>query len=123
VSILVGQAHGIVYDPIGERNSASSRNGGQMTDERYHAYRQVMAALATDGAAVLTPTERELLSDAAEGYLLMRSPTDAEAAELAANVAAVLDGLVETRRWREETAAAVRDAIQACGPQLEPVPA
>ena len=45
-----------------------------MTDERYHAYRQVMSALATDGAAVLTPAERDLLCDAAEGYLLMRSP-------------------------------------------------
>ena len=94
-----------------------------MTDERYRAYRQVMAALATDGAAVLTPTERELLRDAAEGYLLMRSPAEDEAPDLAANVAAVLDALVESRRWREETAVAVGSAIQACGPQLEPVPA
>jgi hypothetical protein len=80
-----------------------------------------MAALATDGAAVLTSTERELLCDAAEGYLLMRSPEEEEAADLAANVAAVLDGLVESRRWREETAAAVRNAIEACGPQAAPV--
>jgi ABC-type nitrate/sulfonate/bicarbonate transport system substrate-binding protein len=94
-----------------------------MTDERYHAYRQVMAALATDGAAVLSSTERELLRDAAEGYLLMRSPADEEAPDLAANVAAVLDALVESRRWREETATAVRAAIHACGPRLEPVPA
>ena len=94
-----------------------------MTDERYKAYRQVMAALATDGAAVLTDTERELLCDAAEGYLLMRSPADEEAADLAANVAAVLDGLVKSRRWREETVTAVRAAIDACGPRLEPVPA
>jgi hypothetical protein len=94
-----------------------------MTDERYRAYRQVIAALATDGAAVLTPTERELLRDAAEGYLLMRSPAEDEAPDLAANVAAVLDALVESRRWREETAVAVHTAIQACGPQLEPVPA
>lgn len=93
-----------------------------MTEERYRAYRQVLAALATDGAAVLTQTERELLCDAAEGYLLMRA-TDGEAADLAANVTAVLGALVESRRWRQETAAAVRNAIEACGPQLEPVPA
>ena len=94
-----------------------------MTDERYNAYRHVMAALATDGAAVLTPTERALLRDAAEGYLLMRTPADDEATDLAANVAAVLAALVESGRWQEETAAAVGGAIQACGPQLEPVPA
>jgi hypothetical protein len=94
-----------------------------MTDERYHAYRQVMAALATDGATVLTPTERDLLRDAAEGYLLMRPGNEDEAVELAANIAAVLGGLVDSRRWREETAAAVQSAIHACGPQLEPVAA
>jgi hypothetical protein len=94
-----------------------------VTDERYHAYRQVMSALATDGAAVLTPAERDLLCDAAEGYLLMRSPAENEARELSANVAAVLGGLVESRRWRDETAAAVQRAIEACGPQLEPVAA
>jgi hypothetical protein len=94
-----------------------------VTDERYHAYRQVMSALATDGAAVLTPAERDLLCDAAEGYLLMRSPGEDEARELSANVAAVLDGVVESRRWRDETAAAVQRAIEACGPQLEPVAA
>lgn len=94
-----------------------------MTDERYHAYRQVMSALATDGAAVLTPAERDLLCDAAEGYLLMRSPEEDEARELSANVAAVLDGVVESQRWRDETAAAVQRAIEACGPQLEPVAA
>jgi hypothetical protein len=94
-----------------------------MTAERYQAYRQVLAALATDGAAVLTTTERELLSDAAEGYLLMRSPDEGEAAELTANVAAVLSGLVDSGRWRDETATAVQTAIEACGPRLEPVPA
>ena len=94
-----------------------------MTDERYHAYRQVMAALATDGAAVLTEAERELLRDAAEGYLLMRSPSRGDVEELEANVSAVLESLVESRRWRQETAIAVQSAIEACGPSLEPVPA
>jgi hypothetical protein len=90
-----------------------------VTAERYQAYRQVMAALATDGASVLTSSERDLLADAAEGYLLMESPEGAEAAELAANVAAVLRDLIESHRWREETAAAVQSAIEACGPELE----
>jgi hypothetical protein len=93
-----------------------------MTNERYTAYRQVLAALSTDGAAVLTEPERELLRDAAEGYLLMRD-ADAEAQELEANMAAVIDALVESRRWREETATAVQHAIRACGPELVPVPA
>jgi hypothetical protein len=95
-------------------------DGGQVTDERYHAYRQVMAALATDGAAVLTPAERELLTDAAEGYLLMRAGGGEEAMELSANVAAVLEEVVASRRWRTETAAAVQTAIEACGPRLAP---
>jgi len=94
-----------------------------VTNERYHAYRQVMSALSTDGAAVLTRTERDLLRDAAEGYLLMRSAEGDEAAELSSNVAAVLGGLVESRRWRDETADAVQRAIEACGPRLEPVAA
>jgi hypothetical protein len=92
-----------------------------MTGERYRAYRQVLAALATDGADILTANERELLCDAAEGYLLMRSRDGEEAAELAANVATVLDGLVDSHRWREQTAAAVQSAIEACGPSLDPV--
>jgi hypothetical protein len=93
-----------------------------MNDERYHAYRQVMAALATDGASVLTDAERDLLSDAAEGFLLMHPGTEDEAIELDANVSAVLGALVESRRWREETAAAVERAIRACGPAIAPVP-
>jgi hypothetical protein len=72
---------------------------------------------------VLTTTERELLCDAAEGYLLMRSPDEDEAAELTANVAAVLGGLVDSGRWRDDTATAVQNAIEACGPRLEPVAA
>jgi hypothetical protein len=94
-----------------------------MNDERYHSYCQVMAALTTDGAAVLTDAERELLCDAAEGYLLMRSPVDREGVDLEANVEAALEALVESRRWRPETAAAVHRAIIACGPRLDPVPA
>jgi hypothetical protein len=35
----------------------------------------------------------------------------------------VLGGLVDSGRWRDETAAAVQSAIEACGPRLEPVPA
>jgi hypothetical protein len=53
----------------------------------------------------------------------MRSRSRGEAAELEANVSAVLESLVESRRWRQETAAAVQSAIEACGPSLEPVPA
>jgi hypothetical protein len=92
-----------------------------MTDERYRAYRQVLLALTTDGAAVLTTSERDLLSDAAEGYLLMRSREEDEVAELTANVAAVLRALVESGRWRHETATAVQNAIEACGPRFEPI--
>jgi hypothetical protein len=94
-----------------------------MTPERYQAYQQVMSALDTDGASVLTATERALLSDAAEGYLLLRSTGEDEAAELATTVGLILDGLVTSHRWRQETAAAVQTAIEACGPRLEPVPA
>jgi hypothetical protein len=53
----------------------------------------------------------------------MRSTATSEAADLATNVAAVLDAVVESRRWREETATAVQNAIRACGPEREPVPA
>jgi hypothetical protein len=70
----------------------------------------------------LTITERELLRDAAEGYLLMRSPDEGEAAELRGNVAAVLGGLVDSGRWRDETATAVQNAIEACGPASSPSP-
>jgi hypothetical protein len=85
-----------------------------MNGRRYKSYVHVSRVLRSD---LFNAFEREVLLDAAEGLLLMRSPEPVEIGELEANVDATLDGLIAARRIHATTAAELRERICECGPE------
>ena len=92
-----------------------------MTRTRYNAYRYLRSSLQL---ADLTPAERELLDDAAEGYLLAESFDSEDLIELALTVAVTLETVVESGRMSRWAAQHARAWIDACGPAPAPrVPA
>jgi hypothetical protein len=92
-----------------------------MTRTRYKAYRYLHASLEL---ADLTQSERELLSDGAEGFLLAESLDCEELAELALTVVVTLEGVVNSGRMSRWAAEHAKAWIDACGPMPEPdVPA
>jgi hypothetical protein len=88
-----------------------------MTRTRYNAYRYLLSSLELAG---FTESERALLSDAAEGFLLARSGSP-ELTELALTVEVALNGIVESGRLSRWAAEHARTWIHACGPTPEPV--
>ena len=92
-----------------------------MTRTRYKAYRYLHASLEL---ANFTQSERELLGDAAEGFLLADSLDCEELAELALTVVVTLEGVVDSGRMSRWAAEHAKAWIDACGPMPEPqVPA
>jgi hypothetical protein len=87
-----------------------------MTRSRYHAYRYLLSSLEL---AEFNDSERALLSDAAEGFLLARSGSG-ELAELGRTVQVALDGVVESGRMSRWAAQQAKTWIDACGPQPDP---
>ena len=88
-----------------------------MNDRRYKSYVYISRVLRSD---LFSPPEREVLLDAAEGLLLMRSSDLFEIGELEANVDAALDDLVAARRIHATTAAEWKKRIAECGPEGAP---
>jgi hypothetical protein len=86
-------------------------------DRRYKSYLFISRVFESD---IFNALEREVLIDAAEGMLLMRSPDPQEIEELELNVSAALEGMTASRRIHETTAAELKDRIRDCGPS--PVP-
>jgi hypothetical protein len=84
-----------------------------MNDRRYKSYVYVSRLLRSE---LFSTREREVLLDAAEGLLLMRTPGSPELNELEANVDATLEGLVTAGRVKAKTAARLRARLGACGP-------
>ena len=84
-----------------------------MNDRRYRSYRLVSRRLSSD---LYDAFEREVLLDAAEGLLLMRSPRSSEIASIQGRVDAVLAGMVAARRIHSTLAAELREHIGDCGP-------
>ena len=85
-----------------------------MTGNRYRNYRFVLEVLDSN---VFTQAEREILADAAEGLLLMRSAYAEGLEDLRTQVTAVLDALVASDRLRYATAVELRTRIEDCGPE------
>jgi hypothetical protein len=85
-----------------------------VNDRRYRGYVRISRVLRSD---LFNSLEQEVLLDAAEGLLLMRSAEPAEIGALGANVDAALDGLVGARRIHATTAAELRERIFECGPE------
>jgi hypothetical protein len=88
-----------------------------MTSERAKAYGQVMAALEGVGPTKLAAGEEQVLREAADALLFCRDlRDDPEAREAAAEAEALLERLVDSERWLDETAARLRSDLEACGP-------
>jgi hypothetical protein len=90
-----------------------------VTNTRYKAYRHLHASLEL---ADITQSERELLGDAAEGFLLAESLDCEELAELALTVVVTLEGVVETGRMSRWAAEQAKAWIDACGPMPDAYP-
>ena len=88
-----------------------------MTRTRYNAYRYLLSSLEL---AEFTDSERALLSDAAEGYLLARSGSG-ELEELALTVDVSLGAVVKSGRMSRWAAEQARAWIEACGPTPDPL--
>ena len=88
-----------------------------MTYTRYKAYRHLLASLRLTS---LTDPERELLEDAAEGFLLAGSLDSEELAELALTVVVTLEGVVTSGRMSRWSADHTKSWVEACGPLPEP---
>jgi hypothetical protein len=89
-----------------------------MTRTRYNAYRYLLTSLEL---ADFTDSERALLRDAAEGFLLAGSHDSEELAELAVTVVAALDGVVNSGRMSRWAAGQAKTWIDACGPMPDPL--
>lgn len=88
-----------------------------MTYTRYQAYRHLLASLRLTS---LTDAERELMEDAAEGFLLAASHDSEELAELALTVIVTLEGVITSGRMSPWSAEHTKSWIDACGPMPEP---
>jgi hypothetical protein len=107
------------WDARTARWTASSRRKDRpMTRTRYNAYRYLRSSLEL---ADFTESEREILGDAAEGFLLARSPDSDEFAELSKTVVVTLDGVIQSGRMSRWAAGQAKAWIDACGPVPEPL--
>jgi hypothetical protein len=84
-----------------------------MTPGRHMAYRRVLLSVHL---ADFTEAERELLRDAAEGFLLAPSLDSEEIIDLSLEVVAVLECVVGCGRMSRWAAEQMKAGIEACGP-------
>jgi hypothetical protein len=89
----------------------------EVTRARYHAFRYLQSALEL---AEFTESERELLTDAAEGFLLADSLESDEVTELALTVVVTLEGAIDAGRMSRWAAEHAKAWIDACGPMPDP---
>ncbi len=89
----------------------------EMTRARYHAFRHLQSAL---DLAEFTESERELLTDAAEGFLLADSLESDELADLTLTVVVTLEGAIDAGRMSRWAAEHARAWVDACGPMPDP---
>lgn len=93
-----------------------------MTTNRARAYGRVMTLIEELGPAKLHAPEQQAIRDAADALLFTTDvASDEEAKAALARVDAVVQTLIDSDRLIPETADAVLDAVEACGPQTEPL--
>ncbi len=93
-----------------------------MTTNRARAYGRVVNLIDELGPAKLHPSEQQAIRDAADSLLFSFDvASDAEAKAALEHLDAVMDGLVTGGRLMVETADAILDAVEGCGPQTEPL--
>ena len=94
-----------------------------MTQDRYHSYKRVTAALAAPWASRLDSFEREVLRQIAEDLLLSRTHQLDEAEDARQNAAVALSLLVGSQRMTDEEADLLWLEIAGCGPAPDAEPA
>jgi hypothetical protein len=93
-----------------------------MTTNRARAYARVMTLIDELGPAKLHADEQQAIREAADALLFTTDvASDDEAKAALAHVDAVIQTLVDNDRLIGETADGIRDAVEACGPQTEPL--
>ena len=85
-----------------------------MTGRRYTYYTNVLCCV---DALQLRGSEREVVRDAAEGFLLTAGEDSWDMAELRLGAAIVLDRAVDAGRLARDVADDLMMAIQRCGPE------
>ena len=93
-----------------------------MTKNRARAYGRVVGLVDELGPAKLHPHEQQAVRDAADA-LLFSTDVASDPAAVAAlkELDVVLDRMVDSERVMPETAEAILDAVEGCGPQTEPL--
>ena len=93
-----------------------------MTTTRARAYGRVMTLISQLGEAKLHDDEQQSIRDAADALLFSADVASDEEAKAALNhLDEVVERLVDGERLIPETADALLDAVEACGPQTEPL--
>ena len=93
-----------------------------MTTNRARAYGRVMTLLAELGPAKLHGDEQRAVRDAADALLFsVDVASDPEAKAALNHLDDVIGRLVASERLMAETGDAILDAVEACGPQTEPL--
>lgn len=89
-------------------------NLGGVTSERAQAYGRVVATIDQIGATKLSEDEQSTIRDAADA-LLFSDEVGPQTPELM-SARELLDRLVESERWLEETAERLLADLESCGP-------
>ena len=93
-----------------------------MTTNRARAYGRVMTLISDLGPAKLHAAEQQAIRDAADALLFsVDVASDDEARAALDALQDVVDRLVESERILLETGEEILDAVEACGPQTEPL--
>ena len=93
-----------------------------MSPERSNAYRRVLDAVAELGPTKLHDAEQDQIRYAADSLIFCADLGEDEASRDALTDAqSMLDALVESGRWSQETADRLAGDLRECGPEAEPV--
>ena len=93
-----------------------------MTTNRARAYGRVMTLIEELGPAELDAHEQQAIRDAADALLFSPDVASDDEAKAALNgLDDVVERLLAADRLAPETADALLDAVEACGPQTEPL--
>jgi hypothetical protein len=93
-----------------------------MTTNRARAYGRVMSLIEQLGPAKLHADEQQAVRDAADALLFTPDvASDADARAALSRLDDVMQRLVDNERLIPETSDSILDAVEACGPQTEPL--
>jgi hypothetical protein len=86
----------------------------KMTSDRTQAYGRVIKTLENVGPAKLLPAEQDRIREAADTLIFAADLDEARAALM--EIEALAEHLITSGRWTAESADALVQDVQACGP-------